>query len=64
MAKPVTEVIHRGKLEIRRDGVRFGELWIEKGNIYWNGSKDKKFRTRTWKEFESFMTRKRQFAEV
>jgi hypothetical protein len=64
MAMPTTEVIHHGSLEIRRDGVRFGELWIKKGNIYWMGSKRKRNHTRSWKEFEQFMTRKGKFKNV
>jgi hypothetical protein len=40
VAKPVIEVIHRGDLEIRKNGIRFGKLWIEKANIYWKGRKD------------------------
>lgn len=64
MAKPVTEVIYHGKLEIRRDGIRFGTLWIEKGNIYWRGSRDKNDRTRSWKEFEKFMTGTGKFKNV
>lgn len=64
MAIPVTEVIHHGSLEIRRDGVKFGELWIEKQNIYWRGSKDKRNHTRGWKDFEKFMTRTGKFKNV
>jgi hypothetical protein len=64
MAKPVTEVIHQGKLVIRRDGDKFGTLWIEKGNIYWKPKKAKTDSTRSWKEFHEFMTQTGRFAGV
>jgi len=64
MPKPVIEVIHHGELEIRRDGVRFGRLWIQRGNIYWKGRKDKRYHKRGWKDFEQFVTRTGKFGNV
>jgi len=62
MSKPTTEVIRRGKLVIYRDGVRFGTLWTEKGNLYWRTPKGKKYYARSWKEFDEFMTQTGRFA--
>lgn len=64
MAKPTTEVIHQGRLAIYRDGIRFGTLWIEKGNIYWRPAKGKKYATRSWNEFDQFMTQTGRFANT
>jgi len=62
MAKPITEVVHHGRLEIRRDGLRFGILWIEKGNVLWRTRKGRS-KTRTWTEFDDFMTRSGKFKD-
>jgi|HubBroStandDraft_1064217.scaffolds.fasta_scaffold140517_2 hypothetical protein len=63
MAKPTTEIIHQGKLAIYRDGERFGTLWTEKGNLYWRTPKGKKYFSRSWKEFDEFMTQTGKFAK-
>jgi hypothetical protein len=61
MSKPATEVIHQGTLVIRRDGEKFGTLWVEKQNILWRTRSGKKYPSRTWKEFDEFMTRSGRF---
>jgi hypothetical protein len=64
MAKPSTEIIHDGRLIIRRNGKKFGTLWIDKQNIAWRTRSGKKYPTRAWKDFDDFMTRSGKFADT
>ena len=54
MAKSRTEV-NIWKIEIRREGKRFGWLWLEKKYIYWKPVNKKVALKITWKDFDDFM---------
>src|ERR1700733_9706682 len=49
-----TEIVHH-KIEVVRNGKKFGTLWIGKQWIQWRTGGGKKHTNMTWKEFDRHM---------
>jgi hypothetical protein len=49
-----TEIVLH-KIEVRRNGKRFGYIWIGKMGIQWKSVNDKNWANVTWKEFDQVM---------
>ena len=49
-------VFHR--IEVRRSGRRFGNLWLGKQGIQWKGSGKRSWANITWGEFDKFMAKR------
>lgn len=42
-------------IQVRRNGKRFGYLWIGKKGVQWKSKHSQKAGNITWKEFDAFM---------